>query len=169
MNDEVHWYYDQAGTRQGPIPESQLRALRDQRTITDDTLVWREGMDDWRTLKECQTPLTAALTIPNDVPSSLPVWLSFCGWSTIILGIVSIGSIIGFVTGIILLFCGFSLLRLRTAVLNMVNHNGQPNEAWQPLLSFAKSYTWLMIGIVLSMIFFVLFYTGFISGAMYPK
>ncbi|WP_454832479.1 RDD family protein [Pseudoxanthomonas wuyuanensis] len=45
------WYYvDAAQQRQGPIDAPGLAALHRSGQIADDTLVWRDGMDQWQPL-----------------------------------------------------------------------------------------------------------------------
>ena len=41
------WYYAFEGASKGPFTEDEFNALIDRGTIGRDTLVWREGMDDW--------------------------------------------------------------------------------------------------------------------------
>lgn len=42
------WYYVKDGARQGPVEEAELGRLVDQAIVRPDTLVWCEGMADWR-------------------------------------------------------------------------------------------------------------------------
>jgi GYF domain 2 len=42
------WFYASEGQQQGPYPEAQLRELIARGAVTADTLVWTEGMADWR-------------------------------------------------------------------------------------------------------------------------
>ena len=44
---EPQWYHAQGGTRQGPVPRTQLRTLWHAGQLDGDTLVWRQGMADW--------------------------------------------------------------------------------------------------------------------------
>lgn len=41
------WYYADSGNRIGPVSESTLDILVKAGTVTDGTLVWREGMAEW--------------------------------------------------------------------------------------------------------------------------
>lgn len=46
------WYYaDAANTRHGPITTPALLQLRQQGTLGDGTLLWREGLDGWTPLR----------------------------------------------------------------------------------------------------------------------
>lgn len=45
------WFYaDAAGQHQGPIDLSVLLALRNAGSLSNETLVWREGFEEWRPL-----------------------------------------------------------------------------------------------------------------------
>jgi hypothetical protein len=43
----VEWFYVVNGEQRGPVSVAQLRAWVQQGRITPDTLVWREGMEEW--------------------------------------------------------------------------------------------------------------------------
>jgi len=42
------WYYVKDGARQGPVEEVELNRLVAQSVVRPETLVWSEGMSDWR-------------------------------------------------------------------------------------------------------------------------
>lgn len=44
---EKSWFYAQNGERKGPVSETEAAALVQNGTISPDTLVWTEGMQDW--------------------------------------------------------------------------------------------------------------------------
>jgi hypothetical protein len=76
----MNWYYESGGGQQGPVAESELDRLLDARTITPDTLVWREGMAGWaplRTARPATPPPPASNAQPDvdgsDVPQ--PGWI----------------------------------------------------------------------------------------------
>ena len=47
----TEWYYaDTTNTRQGPITTPALLQLRQQGTLGDGTLLWRDGLDGWTPL-----------------------------------------------------------------------------------------------------------------------
>lgn len=47
------WYYaDRDNARQGPVDAAELVRLRLRRQLDWDTLVWREGMADWRPMRD---------------------------------------------------------------------------------------------------------------------
>ena len=45
-----------AGQQAGPVDDAQLAALVSSGKILNDTLVWREGMDNWRMYGEVKAP-----------------------------------------------------------------------------------------------------------------
>jgi len=44
----MNWYYVDAGQQAGPVDDAQLEELARSGKILNDTLVWREGMDNWQ-------------------------------------------------------------------------------------------------------------------------
>jgi len=48
----VQYYYAINGQQAGPVGFEQLRALFANRTVNKDTLVWKQGMDNWAAIKE---------------------------------------------------------------------------------------------------------------------
>lgn len=58
MADEAQWFYVADGKRNGPAGEAALRDLLRQGRVTANTLVWCDGMLDWKPLR--QTPLAEA-------------------------------------------------------------------------------------------------------------
>lgn len=55
------WYYaDAANNRQGPVDAAALVRLRLQGQLDWDTLVWREGMADWRPMRDFAAELAQA-------------------------------------------------------------------------------------------------------------
>lgn len=59
----VVWFYAIAGKEYGPLSESALARLLQDGVISEDTLVWRDGMAQWETLRT--TPLAEHLR-PRD-------------------------------------------------------------------------------------------------------
>jgi hypothetical protein len=46
------WYYVEDGIQQGPVAEAELRAWLAAGRLSDHTLVWQEGMSEWRPARE---------------------------------------------------------------------------------------------------------------------
>lgn len=42
------WYYSENGNQRGPVGENEIRAMMAAGTVNARTLVWRDGMDQWR-------------------------------------------------------------------------------------------------------------------------
>ena len=47
-------YYAINQEQMGPVSEEELRNLAASGTVTTETLVWQEGMEDWEALGQCR-------------------------------------------------------------------------------------------------------------------
>ena len=64
------WYYVKDGARQGPVEEVELNSLVREGVVRPDTLVWSEGMSDWRPYASvAPAPVAAA----NPAPAVDPI------------------------------------------------------------------------------------------------
>lgn len=52
----MSWFYAQGGQQKGPVSDQELQALVQAGTITSATLVWREGMADWKPYASVAAP-----------------------------------------------------------------------------------------------------------------
>lgn len=50
----MNWFYESEGQQQGPVSERDLDRLLAEGKITPNTLVWQEGMPDWRPLRDAR-------------------------------------------------------------------------------------------------------------------
>ena len=48
----MNWYYVENGQRLGPVGEAEFEEFVRQGRISADTLVWQQGMADWKSLRE---------------------------------------------------------------------------------------------------------------------
>ena len=55
------WYYQIDGQQEGPVSPDVLQEMCGDGTISDHTLVWREGMEDWTPLSAAAPELCAAV------------------------------------------------------------------------------------------------------------
>ena len=111
------WYYATAsGQRHGPLPAADLRALAAGGTIGAHTLVWREGMAQWRPLQEFAAELELP-TLPPPLPAAMaattvatprPSGLSGCAIAALV---AVAGIFLVAVVGAILVLGVFRLLR----------------------------------------------------------
>jgi len=73
---EIQWFWEQDGEQQGPIGESELRAKFENDELGGETLVWHEGLSDWKPASTVGlvTPNSGAApeTGPPPVPASPP-------------------------------------------------------------------------------------------------
>lgn len=66
----MQWYYAIDGQRLGPVPHAELERLVRAGTVTGETLLWRQGMDQWKTLAEVKERDPAMFA--DDTPPPLP-------------------------------------------------------------------------------------------------
>src|SRR3954470_5880948 len=64
------WYYVKDGARQGPVEEVELNRLVAQSVVRPETLVWSEGMSDWRPYSTVAPGGSALYSAP---PEAAPV------------------------------------------------------------------------------------------------
>ncbi len=50
--EQAIWFYLERTDQQGPVPISMLRRLWDERVIGPKTFVWKDGMVDWREVRD---------------------------------------------------------------------------------------------------------------------
>jgi GYF domain 2 len=101
----MKWFYTKEGQQIGPVDFSEIERLRSEGQLTDDTLVWQQGMADWVKLSnvlKTQSGVWAAPPLPpappagsssqppatfaNQSPAGLPDYGDFLCWG--ILGIL---------------------------------------------------------------------------------
>ena len=58
----MNWYYAEAGKQAGPVTDEQLAELVRSHVVTDDTLVWHEGMANWVPYRTTRDPAAAPET-----------------------------------------------------------------------------------------------------------
>jgi uncharacterized RDD family membrane protein YckC len=66
----MNWHYVNQGQQAGPVTEEQLLALVREGKISEETLVWREGMPNWTAFHQAGIPDFPPATIE---PPLLPV------------------------------------------------------------------------------------------------
>jgi uncharacterized RDD family membrane protein YckC len=66
----MNWYYAINGQRQGPVAQSEFEKLVSTGVITEQTLVWKEGMGEWKAYSAVRTtlPPPLAATVPGEAP-----------------------------------------------------------------------------------------------------
>ena len=60
----MNWYYVSQGQQAGPVTQEELLALVREGKISEETLVWREGMPNWTAFHQANIPTT----LPNTPP-----------------------------------------------------------------------------------------------------
>jgi uncharacterized RDD family membrane protein YckC len=64
----MQWYYSLNGQRLGPVFHEELERLIQSGTVVGDTLLWRQGMDQWKTLTDVRTRDPAMFALPPSPP-----------------------------------------------------------------------------------------------------
>jgi uncharacterized RDD family membrane protein YckC len=65
----MNWYYAQNNQQQGPVSEVEFAGLVTAGLVTDQTLVWREGLSDWQPYGEVKAGLVRPPAPPVYQPS----------------------------------------------------------------------------------------------------
>lgn len=68
MRDTPWYYADAHAVQQGPVSADTLRGLAARGAINRDTLVWRDGLDQWVPLSDCAGELGLDLARPPSPP-----------------------------------------------------------------------------------------------------
>jgi uncharacterized RDD family membrane protein YckC len=70
----MEWFYAQSGRQNGPVSESDLLELSRGGVVTQETLVWHEGMSEWQPYRlassSFETPQRYCNTCGNRFPAS---------------------------------------------------------------------------------------------------
>ena len=64
------WFYGKDNAQHGPVSDLEIRNLISTGQITEDTIIWREGMTDWIPLKD--VPDFQAAQSAQDVTQGTP-------------------------------------------------------------------------------------------------
>jgi hypothetical protein len=71
----MNWFYAKGGQQIGPVEFSEIERLHSEGKLTEDTLVWQQGMANWvklSTLLKTQGGLAAPPTLATTTPADLP-------------------------------------------------------------------------------------------------
>ncbi len=115
----MHWYYAQRGKQAGPIDPETLRRLLQSGQVAPTDLVWREGMATWSPAEEVRElmgpPAGAPVLYAQNLAGIPVVPTSGLAIASLICGIVpvllSIGCLLGVITGIPAVICGHASLK----------------------------------------------------------
>jgi GYF domain 2 len=71
----MNWFYAKDGQQIGPVHFSEIERLHSEGQLTEDTLVWQQGMANWVKLSsvlKTQSGLSAAPSLPPTQGAGLP-------------------------------------------------------------------------------------------------
>ena len=66
------WYYLAGGAQQGPVDDEALARLAREGTLKRESLVWTDGMPDWRPAAEARSELFPAAPPPRTGAAAHP-------------------------------------------------------------------------------------------------
>lgn len=148
---ENMWFYasPDGSSKVGPITQNELQRLIAQGAVTNEYLVWTEGMADWRKLAD--TPLPTLQPKPSAtgyppthpgaprIPSAMGGWMTFVGVMNIVIGILGVLSCVGLISGVLMITGGTALLGARSALLSV------PSEGSDWSMFFSKLHTFILM------------------------
>lgn len=65
---QVSWYYMRNGSLHGPASEQEIQRLFIAKIISNDTLVWHQGLTEWRRLDQAEFCSQNLLVLPPALP-----------------------------------------------------------------------------------------------------
>jgi hypothetical protein len=65
MSTPTHWFYYEGNRGVGPVDETEIRGLLQSGAIAADTLVWRDGLEDWTQAQDTELLLGAEPARPS--------------------------------------------------------------------------------------------------------
>lgn len=66
----ANWYYGENGEQRGPVEEHELRGMIAAGKVNASTIVWREGMENWKPLSEIPEWSQQLVTPPSGTPAA---------------------------------------------------------------------------------------------------
>ena len=68
----MNWYFEKAGSSQGPITEEALATLVRAKEVMGDGLVWHVGLEDWKPVRELRPAWLQPVVVaqPTATPSA---------------------------------------------------------------------------------------------------
>lgn len=59
------WYYAEEGRQKGPVSDAEFDQLLSNGKLLPDTLVWKDGMEDWQPMSAVSPPAAGVVTTDN--------------------------------------------------------------------------------------------------------
>lgn len=79
MSESIWYYADSGGVQHGPVTEEALQEAVANRQVLPTTLVWREGMADWRHYADIPEFAAASRTVTPAIPTLMPAAMQPAG------------------------------------------------------------------------------------------
>jgi hypothetical protein len=169
---EKLWFFAQGSSsdKQGPVTETQIRALIAERKLLPTDLVWSEGMTNWIPLGRVPElrpePMAAAAGATSmDVPEGLKGWMTFVAIMTILGGVLQCFGCFTIVIGIPMIIGGIALLAAKDLLPELSSNEAALGTFLLKLKSFfLTSGIVYVISLVLGVIVALLFVFGAAAG-----
>ncbi|MEO5715951.1 MAG: RDD family protein [Luteolibacter sp.] len=71
------WYYSESGQQRGPVTEDEIKSLLESRRIHPDTLVWTQGMPDWKAASSIDGLQVSPYAPPASDPTAAIDWSGY--------------------------------------------------------------------------------------------
>ncbi len=171
---EKLWFYTLNGSteKQGPVPETEIRAMIAGGRIKSTDLLWTDGMANWTALSQIPEFQSASVAVPvsrgNPIPDGLDGWMTFVAVMTIIGGIFYCIGCVGIVIGVFMIIAGAALLGAKNALAGVGSVDPALGPFFQKLNSFMKmSGIAYIVTIVVTILVFIFYFAIF--AAMFSK
>jgi uncharacterized RDD family membrane protein YckC len=150
----MNWYYVEQGKQAGPVSDEQFdEMLRDGR-LTGDTLVWHEGMPDWKPCREAKGGASAGGTGGPGEPEAV---CAECG------KIFPVDETIRY--GDVRVCAACKPVFLQKLQEGALLNTGEMRYAGFWIRVAARIIDWLIIGVPLVIIFFVVMFAAIAPAA----
>ena len=162
----AQWYYLVNNQQQGPISSEQLKELSANGTVTPQTYVWREGLDDWKPANMVQglfgqagAPAGEALqaSMPQSPPAQATASSSYPSASYPV-GAVDTGPnaglYLGLSIGALIISCCLccpivtAIPALIFAIIAMSKKGGGDMAGAYSMCGYAKILLWVTVGLM---------------------
>ena len=64
----MNWYYEQNGVSQGPVQEVDLMDRVRAKEVSEDTLIYHPGMEEWKSVRELKPEWVKPVPVPVPTP-----------------------------------------------------------------------------------------------------
>ncbi len=174
------WFYEYKGSQKGPVDKSEIHLRLSNGELSSQTLVWREGLDDWlpvgqfiefrETGKLVDSGAEGVIMQPQGLPGNVlssPSTQNSLALTSMILGIIGIVMTlscgVGILCAIPAVICGhLSRRQIKDSVIMQTGEG-------MAITGLITGYLVIVLSIILGIVLFVLLYSAASSsGTSFP-